>query len=204
LILKDSQKAREEAARTIHLGGLVAFRTDTFYGLGADPFNREAVQKIRQLKGREDAKPILILISDAEQLEGYVNYSESYKLIAFRLWPAPLTLVGLGCPELPSELTAGTNTIGVRLPDDERVRALVRACGGALTATSANPSGQSPARTAEEVANYFPVGINLIVDGGEVTAAEPSTVVDLSGPQPRLIREGIIKMEQLTDILDGI
>jgi L-threonylcarbamoyladenylate synthase len=97
-------------------------------------------------------------------------------------------------------LTAGTKSLGVRLPDDDDVRSLVRACGGALTATSANVSGQPPARTAKEVENYFPTGIDLIIDGGEATAIEPSTVLDLIGPEPRLIREGAVKLEMLADL----
>ena len=124
-------------------------------------------------------------------------------MIAVGHWPGPLTLIGGARPEVPVELTAGTRTIGVRLPDDENVRSLVRACGGALTATSANVSGQPPARTAKEVENYFPEGIDLIIDGGEVTATEPSTVLDLSGPKARLIREGAISARSLGELLEG-
>jgi L-threonylcarbamoyladenylate synthase len=98
-------------------------------------------------------------------------------------------------------LTAGTKSLGVRLPDEDEVRSLVRACGGALTATSANVSGQPPARTAKEVENYFPSGIDLIIDGGEATAAQPSTVLDLNGTEPRLIREGAVKRDSLADWL---
>jgi L-threonylcarbamoyladenylate synthase len=122
-------------------------------------------------------------------------------MLAVGHWPGPLTLIGAARPEAPAELTAGTQTIGVRLPDDEDVRALVRACGGALTATSANPSGQPAARTAQEVENYFPDGIDLIIDGGEVTATEPSSVLDLSGPKAKLIREGAISREELGALL---
>ena len=90
----------------------------------------------------------------------------------------------------------------MRLPDDEEVRALVRACGGALTATSANPSGSPPAQTAAEVENYFPAGIDLIIDGGAALITEPSTVVDLSGEQPKLIREGAIKRSELVGLFE--
>ncbi|HBB87283.1 MAG TPA: threonylcarbamoyl-AMP synthase [Blastocatellia bacterium] len=201
MIRSDSQTTRADAARIISNGGLIAFRTDTFYGLGADPLNPTAVAKIRELKSREDNKPILLLISDMDQLERFVgDQSGIFGLIAIGHWPAPLTLIGPARPELPSELTAGTNTIGVRLPDDENVRALVRACGRALTATSANVSGKAPARTAKEVEDYFPKGIDLIVDGGEVTITEPSTVVDLSGSEPRLVREGAIPRAALGDL----
>lgn len=197
MIRKDTEETRIEAARIIADGGVIAFRTDTFYGLGADPFNREAIVRIKELKGREEAKPILLLISDVNELDRFTNNSQFLRMIAVGHWPGPLTLIGGARPELPGELTAGTRTIGVRLPDDDNVRALVRACGGALTATSANLSGQPPARTAKEVENYFPEGIDLIIDGGEVTATQASTVLDLSGPKARLIREGAISREEL-------
>ena len=102
---------------------------------------------------------------------------------------------------LPAELTAGTKTVGLRLPDDEDVRNLVRTCGGALTATTANTSGEPPARTAKEVEQYFPQGIDLIVDGGVVTADQPSTVLDVSAGKARLLREGAVSREMLKDFL---
>jgi L-threonylcarbamoyladenylate synthase len=201
MIVQDSSLSYLQAAEIIRSGGVIAFRTDTFYGLGADPLNAAAVRKIRELKGREETKPILILISDDSELDRFTNNSQFLRMVAAGHWPGPLTLVGGARPELPVELTAGTRTIGVRLPDDEGVRRLVRACGGALTATSANVSGQPAARTAKEVESYFPEGIDLIIDGGEVTATQPSTVLDLSGTEARLVREGAISREELEGIL---
>ena len=201
MIRNDSETTRAEAARIVSNGGLIAFRTDTFYGLGADPLNAAAVGKIRELKGREDSKPILLLISDMDQVDRFVgDHAGVFGQTAAAHWPGPLTLVGAALPQLPIELTAGTNTIGVRLPDDQSVLALVRACGGALTATSANVAGEPPARTAKEVEEYFP-NIDLIIDGGEVSATEPSTVLDLSNAQPRLVREGAVSREALSDLL---
>jgi L-threonylcarbamoyladenylate synthase len=201
MIQKDSEESRSEAARIIANGGVIAFRTDTFYGLGADPLNSEAVRKIKELKGREDDKPILLLISDLNQVDKFVAQSDFFKSVAARHWPAPLTLIGVSLPHVPIELTAGTNSLGIRLPDDEGVRNFVRVCGGALTATSVNISGQPPARTAQEVENYFPTGIDLIIDGGEATATEPSTVLDLHDGGVRLVREGAISRERLEDLM---
>jgi L-threonylcarbamoyladenylate synthase len=201
MIQNDNADSRREASQLVAAGGLIAFRTDTFYGLGADPFNPSAIRKIRELKGREDGKPILLLISDDSEVDRFIQQSAFFKLIARGHWPAPLTLIGVSRPEVPTELTAGTNSLGIRLPDDNEVRALVRACGGALTATSANVSGQPPARTAQEVEKYFPSGIDLIVDGGEVTARQPSTVLDVSGSGVRLVREGAISWDQLKELL---
>jgi L-threonylcarbamoyladenylate synthase len=201
MIVPDNEQVRSQAAEIIAHGGVIAFRTDTFYGLGADPLNPGAIRKIRELKGREDDKPILLLISDLQKVDAFIEQSVFFKLVARDHWPAPLTLIGVAISEVPVELTAGTKTIGVRLPADEDVRALVRACGGALTATSANPAGHPAARTAKEVENYFPRGIDLIVDGGEVAATEPSTVLDVSKSEARLIREGAISREHLKNVL---
>ncbi|HKV33609.1 MAG TPA: L-threonylcarbamoyladenylate synthase [Pyrinomonadaceae bacterium] len=179
------------APEVIARGGVVAFRTDTFYGLGVDPFNAAAVARLRELKGREDNKPILLLISDAKQVERLISTSsDRFKIAAREFWPGPLTIVGSAVAELPEEITAGTGTVGVRLPADDSVREFVRECGGVLTATSANPAGHDPARSAQEVASYF---TNVqIVDGGEVTATEPSTVLDVLTSPPRIVREGAI------------
>jgi L-threonylcarbamoyladenylate synthase len=200
LIIKDSEEARAEVARIVRRGGVIAFRTDTLYGLGADPLNRDAILKIRKLKGREDDKPILLLVSDEKEVARFIEDSSRQKMAAIGRWPAPLTLIGVAKPEVPNELTAGTGSLGVRLPDDEDLRALVRICGGALTATSANPSGQSPARNASTVADYFPE-LDLIMDGGEVELDLPSTIVDLTGDTPRLVREGVIRKEELQGLL---
>jgi L-threonylcarbamoyladenylate synthase len=202
MIASDSEQARGEASKIVARGGVIAFRTDTFYGLGADPFYPDAVRRIRRLKGREDDKPILILMSDPNQVSRLVAVrSKAFDLLAERFWPGPLTLIGQARPEVPDEITVSTGTVGVRLPDDKEVRALVRACGGALTATSANSSGSPASRSAREVADYFPNGIDLIVDGGEVSATLPSTVVDLSDAEPRVVREGAISRADIMHVL---
>jgi len=191
-----------QAARWVATGGIVAFRTDTFYGLGADPLNQQAVKAIRRLKGRDEGKPILLLISDPSQVSRFIlSPSQQFREVSRRCWPGPLTIVDQARPELPVELTAGSETIGLRLPDDERVCKLVRVCGGALTATSANLSGVAPARTAAEVRTYFPSGIDLIIDEGEVTADQPSTVLDLSGAKPRVVRQGAVTLANLQEVL---
>ena len=148
MILPDSQTSRERAARTIAAGGLIAFRTDTFYAIGADPLNPMAVRQIIDLKGRE-GKPILLLISDVSEVDRFIaDQSETFKLLAGSLWPGPLTIVGKANAGLSKDLTAGTGTIGVRLPNDDGLRDLIRQCGGALTGTSANLSGAASSRTS--------------------------------------------------------
>lgn len=201
LIYPDSPRARERAANVVKGGGLVAFRTDTFYGVGADPFNPAALELINALKGR-DGKPILVLASDPEDAGRLVaEKTQTFQLLAARHWPGALTLVAAARAEAPELLTAGTGTIGVRLPGDAEARAIVRACGGLLTATSANPAGRPPARTAREVADYFPEGFGLVIDGGPTRTELPSTVIDVTGTRPRLIREGVVTRAELEESL---
>jgi len=198
MIVPNSRESHNSAAEIIRRGGVIAFRTDTFYGLGADPFNRHALERIKQLKSREASKPILVVISDIDQIERFVSErSRAFDLLAERFWPGALTLIGQAAPTVPDEVTAGTGTIGIRLPDDDDVLALMRSCGGALTATSANPSGEKPARTADEVASYFGATVDLIIDGGKARADLPSTVVDAGGLEPKLIREGAIPWSEI-------
>lgn len=181
------------APEIIASGGVIAFRTDTFYGLGVDPFNAAAVRRLKEIKGREDNKPILLLISDADQVERLIAArSDQFKMAAREFWPGPLTIIGTAVAALPEEITASTGTVGVRLPAGESVREFVRACGGVLTATSANPAGRDPACSAAEVESYFTNSLDLIVDGGEVRATEPSTVLDVLTSPPRIVREGAI------------
>lgn len=202
MIISQSNENLVRAVEVITRGGVIAFRTDTFYGLGANPFDASAVQRIKELKGREDNKPILVLISDLEQLDRLIEKRlPAFDELAKQFWPGALTIIGEATAELPGELTAGTKTVGVRLPDDDRVRALVRACGGALTATSANPAGEPPARTAEDVARYFADDLDLIVNGGETKTDQPSTVVDTGGGGVKLVREGVIAWREIQSAL---
>jgi L-threonylcarbamoyladenylate synthase len=199
--ISDGEEARARAAQIIAGGGVVAFRTDTFYGLGADPFNRAALRRVNSLKGRDGGKPILVVISDAIEAERFINSSQLFNSVSTRHWPGALTIVAQAKPEVPDELTAGSRTVGLRLPDDEAVRSFIRACGGALTATSANLAGEPPARIAAEVASAFPAGLDLIVGGGPARGDKPSTVIDLSGQHIRLIREGAVARTELQETL---
>ena len=198
MIVQQTTDNLEQTTSAIKRGGIIAFRTDTFYGLGADPFNTSAIQKIREVKGREDDKPILVVISDPQQIDRLIQFrSKAFDELVRRFWPGALTIIGRAADDLPDELTAGTRTVGVRLPDDDKVRALIASCGGALTATSANVSGKPPARSAQDVENYFGQRIDLIVDGGPTTSESPSTVVDATAVKLKLVREGVIAWREI-------
>lgn len=204
MIISQTTDNLRQITATIAGCGVIAFRTDTFYGLGADPFKASAVQKIRELKGREDDKPILIVISETKEIDRLVPFrAKAFDDLAKRFWPGALTIIGQAAAELPNQLTVGTKTVGVRLPDDDRVRALIAACGGALTATSANVSGQPAARTAAEVESYFGQQVDLIVDGGATTSESPSTVVDATTSELKLVREGVIPWSEVRSALSS-
>jgi L-threonylcarbamoyladenylate synthase len=203
MIAKDNQQTRKLARSLIARGGVVAFLTDTLYGLGADPFNPSALRRINSLKGRDGGKPILVVISDPGEADRFMlKRSELFAHVSGKHWPGALTLVVRARALLPEEITAGSGTVGLRLPDNSSVRDFIRACGGALTATSANAAGDEPARTAEDVARYFPDQLDLIVDGGAARAPKPSTVLDVSSEaSARLIREGAVSRDQLRQTL---
>ncbi len=201
MIFPDTETTRLRAAEIIGSGGVIAFRTDTFYGVGADPFNAAAVQRIKLLKGREDNKPILLLISDYAQVARVIDsQSEAFALLGKKLWPGPLTIIGTAVKSLPKEITAGTETVGVRLPGDQAVRDFVDICGGLLTATSANPAGEDPAVSARQVEDYFRTGLDLIIDGGVVSATQPSTVIDAT-ENVRIVREGAVSRDAIERVL---
>lgn len=197
MIIQDSLEARHSAARVIGAGGVIGFRTDTFYGLGVDPFKREALRVLNELKGRE-GKPILVLVSDTGAASRLIETSSPlFNALSARHWPGALTIVCAARPEAPEELTAGTGTVGARLPDDVDVVALVAIAGGLLTATSANRAGEPPARSAAEVEAYFGDSLDLIIDGGASKSELPSTVLDITRDPPALIREGVVSRRDI-------
>ena len=205
LIIPDGNDARKRARGIVEAGGVIAFRTDTFYGLGADPFNQAGVSRINRLKEREGRKPVLVVISALEEAERFVaEKSALFDVLTKHYWPGALTIVCKACAEVSEGLTAGSGTIGLRLPFDEEVRELISDCGGALTATSANLAGQPPASTAQEVSTYFPTELDLIIDGGRSRTDKPSTVIDVSRGNARLVREGEIPRTDLERTLRAV
>jgi len=185
--------AFQEAAGCLLRGGLVAFPTETFYGLGANALDREALARVFKVKGRSESKPLLVLVDSLKMAESLaLEVSGLARQLMAVWWPGPLTLVVRATPELPSELTAGTGTVGMRIPDHPVALGLVRAARFPVTAPSANPSGEEPPTTAEGVWRFFEGKIDLILDGGAVPGGRPSTIVDVSVSPPRLLRAGAL------------
>jgi L-threonylcarbamoyladenylate synthase len=187
------ERVLDEAARVLGRGGLVAFPTETFYGLGAAALDRRAVRRVFEVKGRPASMPLLVLV-DSESMVGRVapEIPARARVLMTRHWPGALTLVLRAAAGLPAELTAGTGTIGVRLPAHATARALVRALGAPVTAPSANPTGAEPPTTAGAVLAHFGAALDLVLDGGPTPGGAPSTVVDVTIDPPRVIRQGAV------------
>lgn len=185
------------AIEAIKAGGVIAYPTETFYALGADPFSDEAVKAVFAMKGRPAGSPIPLIIGDMSMLALLsTDVPEAASGLMERFWPGPLTIVLRASPALPGPLTAGTGTIGVRLSGSAHARRLSNALGGPVTSTSANPSGARPAVTAAECESYFR-DLPVIIDGGRLAGTKGSTIVDASGRELRLIREGEIPSKEI-------
>ncbi|HTN43906.1 MAG TPA: L-threonylcarbamoyladenylate synthase [Nitrospiria bacterium] len=191
-----------QAVHWIRSGGMIAFPTETYYGLGVDPFNSAAVERLFVVKGREAGKPILIVVDDIKKAEGIIVAvsPEAWNLIR-KFWPGPLTLLLAASPRLPSALTGGTGKIGIRIPSHPVALQLLRAAAQPITATSANPSGHPEATTASKVHETLGTHLDLIVDGGETSGGNSSTIVDATFHPPRLIREGRIPFREVLGCL---
>jgi L-threonylcarbamoyladenylate synthase len=182
----------QAAARVLRAGGAVAFPTETFYGLGSAALDPTSVKRIFALKGRPDSKPLLVLVDGVAMAETVADVSESARALMKRHWPGALTLVLPARAIVPSEVTAGTGTLGVRMSSHPIAHGLVRALGEAVTAPSANPSGLEPPTTAGAVVAYFGDGLDLVLDGGPTTGGAPSTVLDMTVHPPAIIRQGAV------------
>ena len=177
---------------------MVAFPTETFYGLGVDPFNEKAVHRLYQLKQRSPSQPILVIIDRLSQLQALIsNFPRPYENLVNKYWPGPLTLVFPARAELPGVLTGESGTIGVRMSSGIEAAAICAAVAMPITGTSANISGAPPASSAEEVLNYFSEGVDLVIDGGSSEATESSTIVSVDDAGRILIlRKGIVVLEE--------
>lgn len=184
------------ALEILDAGGLVAFPTDTVYGLACNPFNETAIEKIYDAKTRDAAKAIAVLVGETNQLDQLTpGFTLSAQKLAHRFWPGALTLVVPKAAHLPANLSAYP-TLGVRMPDHTFALSLLRA-SGPLATTSANLSGGVNTRTAQEVAQQLSGRVHLIIDGGSCPGGVPSTVVDCTVQPPSVLRAGAISADQI-------
>jgi L-threonylcarbamoyladenylate synthase len=181
------------AADVLRGGGLAAIPTDTLYGLAADAFNAEAVERVFAVKGRASDRALPLVAANAAQvLEYFGRLPALGARLADRFWPGPLTLVVRAPDRLPADVTGGLDTVGVRVPAHAVTTALCGRCGVPLTATSANLTGDPPTDDPDSVVRALGDTIDLLVDAGRTPGGPPSTIVDVTGDEPRLIRAGVI------------
>lgn len=200
--IEDSNRIKDEelmeAALIIRQGGLVAFPTETVYGLGANALNEDAARKIYAAKGRPSDNPLIAHISSMEELEPLVaEIPEAGKKLAEAYWPGPLTMVFPKSDKVPYGTTGGLDTVAVRMPSDPVASRLIQLSGVPIAAPSANTSGRPSPTTAQHVWQDMNGRIEMILDGGPVGIGVESTIVDVSGPIPTLLRPGAITMEML-------
>jgi L-threonylcarbamoyladenylate synthase len=177
--------------------GIIAYPTESFYALGVLAMDENAINKLFALKQRPADKPLPIIIGDMDALASIVKHvpAQAEKLIE-RFWPGPLTLIFDARDSVPSLLTGGRGKVAVRIPGESIALHLARMLKLPVTSTSANPSGEPPARGAASVVNYFKVSIDLVIDGGEAPGGRPSTIVDVTVTPPKVLREGSVRVTE--------
>ena len=198
----DGERTLDEAVRAIRAGGVVALPTETLYGLAVDPFCEDAVARVFAVKGRSDARALPLVAADAEQVAARIGVLPPMaERLAARFWPGPLTILIAAPSALAPAVSAGTGKVGVRVPAHAVARALCRAAGFPLTATSANLSGAPPTTDPEVLERALGDRIDVLIDAGTTPGGPPSTIVDATGSVPTLVRAGAIAWEE---VLDGL
>lgn len=197
--------AIREAGNILRNGGLVAFPTETVYGLGGDALNAESSGKIYAAKGRPSDNPLIVHIAGMEELSKIVRkIPEEAYLLAEHFWPGPLTMIFEKSDCVPLETTGGLETVAVRMPSNKIARALIRASGGYIAAPSANLSGRPSPTVAKYVIEDLDGRVDMIIDGGEVNIGLESTIIDLTGDKPMILRPGYITEEMLEETIGSV
>jgi L-threonylcarbamoyladenylate synthase len=192
----------EPAVSALRRGGVVAFPTETFYGLAVDPRSSVAVSKVFRIKQRPPDQPLPLIAASVEQVSDHVGtMTPLAQRLAWKGWPGPLTLIIPASRRLCDAVHLGTGKVAVRVPGHAIARALAENAGHAITSTSANLSGETPASTADEVTASFGETIDVLIDGGRAPARLPSTIVDATGDTPVLVRAGILPWERVLEFL---
>ena len=195
----------ELAVEVLRAGDIVVIPTETFYGLAGDPFNPGTVARLNDLKRKPQDSPVLLLASDLEQVPTVAGHlPDSFHVLAETFWPGPLTLVVPASPDMPTDISGGRGTVGIRIPGLALPRRLAQAFGRPITGVSANVYGEPPCRTAVDVVRALPEGIGLVLDGGSAAGGTPSTIVDLCVEPPRVLREGAVPSSALEPFLPGV
>jgi len=198
IIDASSEDYISEAVEVYKAGGIIAYPAESFYGLGVNPYNESAIEKLFEVKGRSADKPISLILSTIEMVESLTTElgPKTRKVMELN-WPGPLTIIVKANKKLSSRLLADSDTVAVRIPGSLVARRLVQAIGSPLTTTSANPSNMMPATTAEMVKNYLGDRLDIIIDGGSLPGKLPSTIIDMTQDKPRPVREGLLPFSKI-------
>ncbi len=208
--IQDLEFFLEIAVENIIDGKLIAFPTNSVYGLGGDPLNLEVINKIYDIKYRDRSKGLLLLVSDTEEAEKVADFNKTSYKLAEHFWPGQLTLI-LNKKEpniIPLEVTAGKNTIGIRIPENEIILTILKKLKlkgyfGGIIGTSANYSGEPPSISGNEVAKKFLTPIDLILDGGKTKTKIPTTILDCTSEELRLLRIGAVIEEEIENFIES-
>ena len=191
-------------AELLEKGGVIGYPTETVYGLGCDALNRDAIIRIDAMKEREENHPYIVLVSGQDAVPPLVSRIHGYaRDLMDRFWPGPLTLVFSASGDVPESVTRGTGKVGIRVSPDPFCRELLIRFSRPLVSTSANPARLPLALNARQVWFYFRRYLDLIVDGGDRSSGVPSTVLDVSGGRPVLIRKGAVSVPEPGDTIHG-
>ena len=200
-----NREALESAGQILKQGGLVAFPTETVYGLGGDALNPDSSRKIYAAKGRPSDNPLIVHICRMEDLDNIVaEIPESAKKLADAFWPGPLTMIFPKSDAVPYETTGGLDTVAVRFPSHKTAQALIAAAGGYIAAPSANTSGRPSPTLAQYVVEDMDGRIDMVIDGGDIPIGVESTIVDCTVEPPMLLRPGYITVEMLEKVLGAV
>jgi len=195
----------QPAATVLKKGGVIAYPTETVYGLGASIFQREAVARIFAIKGRDGKRPISIMISSPADVDRFcADISILGRMLMAAYWPGPLTLILKASKKLPDYIVSQEGRIGLRLPDHPICAALMRLHREPITSTSANLSGQPPRVNAQQIIDQFGDQVDLVIDGGECRSSQSSTVVDVSRAAPNVLREGAIPIAEIMNRISNL
>jgi len=193
----------DEAVAYLENGEIISFPTETYYGLGVDPFNNNAVERLFSLKKREKNKAILLLVGDYQSIKDLaLSIPEIYLPLIQKFWPGPLTLLFPAGKNINPLLTGGTGNIGIRVSSHPVAKDLLKVWKRPITATSANISGRPPASTVNNVSQYFKKSISCILDGGQSNCTNPSTIVGVENDVLTIIREGQISFDEVVKALE--
>ncbi|TET27986.1 MAG: threonylcarbamoyl-AMP synthase [Candidatus Bathyarchaeum sp.] len=195
-VLKATKTNIRAAAQIVRRGGLVVYPTETVYGLGCDPLNVQAVKRVLDVKG-DRKKPLPVLAASIVDADKVAFVSPNGKKLAAKFWPGHLTMVFPKKPALPDIVTFGWDSVGLRIPNNDVALQLISLSGGLLIGSSANRTGEEPARRVQEISGELKEMVDVVLDGGPAVQGRPSTVVDLTSEKPRILREGPISLKAI-------